>query len=357
MDVGVSGLLAGVGSTVGSIFNASANRKFQQRENQKNRDFNAAQAALSRQYNSQMINQQNAYNSPSAVMDRLRKAGLNPNLAYGDIGSGAQVSVGSTSQSASSNGSVSPSNVDFSGLMQGLLVDSQIKLNEAQANKLNSDTDLNKVELEVQKQMAAGRVTLQGLDIQAQSFQNYKTDAEIREIYLAGDKLEQETKKVEQDILNSKIEYDVLHETWVDLINHNQAMIESDAWREQVKGFMAQWKVDQYTAETYLKTAFSIITLNNSKSKESSANTEVLKKMKDNTEKEGYILDLQKDKLTIEVANDSTLSRTERIMNMVGSAVGTFVGSGVGALVGVRTGKQIFTKPKQVGFVTSGSKR
>lgn len=35
-----------------------------------------------------MWNAQNAYNDPSAVMTRLQRAGLNPNMAYGEIGGG-----------------------------------------------------------------------------------------------------------------------------------------------------------------------------------------------------------------------------------------------------------------------------
>lgn len=42
-------------------------------------------------------NRQNEYNSPAQVMARLKAAGLNPNLAYGDIGSGNAPSVRSSS--------------------------------------------------------------------------------------------------------------------------------------------------------------------------------------------------------------------------------------------------------------------
>lgn len=40
-----------------------------------------------------LINQQNIYNSPLQQMQRLRDAGLNPNLVYGQVSSGSQTSI------------------------------------------------------------------------------------------------------------------------------------------------------------------------------------------------------------------------------------------------------------------------
>jgi hypothetical protein len=40
------------------------------------------------QWSEEMWHMQNQYNHPAAVMQRLKEAGLNPNLAYGEIGAG-----------------------------------------------------------------------------------------------------------------------------------------------------------------------------------------------------------------------------------------------------------------------------
>ena len=42
-------------------------------------------AESTREWNEKMWNKTNEYNSPSAQLARLREAGLNPNLLYGNI--------------------------------------------------------------------------------------------------------------------------------------------------------------------------------------------------------------------------------------------------------------------------------
>lgn len=62
----------------------NANYQIAQMNNQTQMDI----ANANNLYNYQMWQRQNSYNSPSAQMDRLREAGLNPNLAYGSLSEG-----------------------------------------------------------------------------------------------------------------------------------------------------------------------------------------------------------------------------------------------------------------------------
>lgn len=80
-----------------SALNNFFNRRAQNREWRENR--RQAETAYSRDvdmwnrqttWNREMWDLQNEYNLPSAQMDRLRKAGLNPNLMYGNGASGGQ---------------------------------------------------------------------------------------------------------------------------------------------------------------------------------------------------------------------------------------------------------------------------
>ena len=72
-------LITGVSSLVGSAMNNSASERISKETN----EFNAQQAELNRQYQTQMWNLTNEYNSPEQQMARLKAAGLNPNLVYG----------------------------------------------------------------------------------------------------------------------------------------------------------------------------------------------------------------------------------------------------------------------------------
>lgn len=81
-----AGIIAGVGSLLGSGINAIA----QNRANKQNLKLAQYQNAWQSAENDKafknnilMWNMQNAYNSPTAQMSRLRQAGLNPNLVYG----------------------------------------------------------------------------------------------------------------------------------------------------------------------------------------------------------------------------------------------------------------------------------
>lgn len=85
--------------TLGSLFGGiSANKNIdkqiaaQSAENQKMREYNLMLAKQQNQWNLEQWNRENAYNDPSAQMERLRTAGLNPDLVYGS-GSAANISA------------------------------------------------------------------------------------------------------------------------------------------------------------------------------------------------------------------------------------------------------------------------
>ncbi len=102
----VSGLVQGLGSAVGSIFNSSVNRKAVYKTNaaniQMNRENNAAKRELAEYAYTKDLeqwNRENEYNTPESQMRRLAEAGLNPNLVYGS-GAGQSVAAKSPSYKA-----------------------------------------------------------------------------------------------------------------------------------------------------------------------------------------------------------------------------------------------------------------
>lgn len=73
-------MLAALGQLASSIINANTARKNTDKTNQANKEL----AEYSFQKDTEAWNRQNEYNLPSAQMARLRDAGLNPNLVYGN---------------------------------------------------------------------------------------------------------------------------------------------------------------------------------------------------------------------------------------------------------------------------------
>lgn len=72
----ISGLISGLGSLFGSALGFGS----QQMTNAQSMEL----AEYQHQKNLEMWHRQNAYNAPTAQMQRLREAGLNPNLVYGN---------------------------------------------------------------------------------------------------------------------------------------------------------------------------------------------------------------------------------------------------------------------------------
>lgn len=70
-------------SGAAGIFQGSQNRRAIEAANKEQREFATYMYAREQADNIKFWNMQNAYNDPSAQMQRLRDAGLNPNLVYG----------------------------------------------------------------------------------------------------------------------------------------------------------------------------------------------------------------------------------------------------------------------------------
>lgn len=87
----IGGIISGVGSLLGGLGSSAMNNKAVQDTNKANMEIAKYQAQWQQQENEKayqrslnMWNLQNEYNSPTQQMARIRAAGLNPNLVYGN---------------------------------------------------------------------------------------------------------------------------------------------------------------------------------------------------------------------------------------------------------------------------------
>lgn len=83
--MGVASAASSIIGGIGSALQARKNRKFAREMQQRQFDWQRKENELAYERNLEMWNKQNAYNSPAAQMERLKQAGLNPNLAYGNL--------------------------------------------------------------------------------------------------------------------------------------------------------------------------------------------------------------------------------------------------------------------------------
>ena len=113
------GAALNVAGMVSPIGRGLVNTQLQYTTNKENRRFALEQQRLQNQFNLDMWNRQNAYNTPAAQVQRLMAAGLNPNLAYGQLGAGEAGAL--TSAGANYKGEAPQLSGDFAGSVQSFM--------------------------------------------------------------------------------------------------------------------------------------------------------------------------------------------------------------------------------------------
>lgn len=175
---GVPGLIQGLGSLGASLIGNSGAKRRQNLANQQNIEF---------------WNMQNKYNTPKAQMGRLKDAGLNPNLIYGS-GSANTGVAGSIAPSKAA-----PYSIQNPIPLQSALLQSQIDLNNSNANKNNVQADSvggllpgRKAELQFKNDLAEVKLDIQNKtkSEQIETIKNSKLQSDFNVIIKEKDKEE-----------------------------------------------------------------------------------------------------------------------------------------------------------------------
>lgn len=156
------GIGTAVGSIVGSVVGAESSKNAQRRQ------YEMDQNLMNQQFNQNvdMWNMQNAYNSPSAQMERMRKAGLNPAMMYGGKSGGQSGNAGAIAP-------VTPQRTQArnhgQAAMQGMMQFQDIKLKQAQTDNVNAQTEKNQEQSQL---IAQQKLT----EIQETNIRTYKSE-------------------------------------------------------------------------------------------------------------------------------------------------------------------------------------
>lgn len=260
---GVGGVVSGIGNSIYQHFQSKKALKAQQEENEKNRQFNSAQAYLAYQRSVQQWNRENQYNSPSANRSRLQAAGMNPDLAYGDL-SGSFASYGSTT-SASSSGSVTPPPMaslteGFDKLLQSRLTSAQIDNIKANTNKLEHESDILASDAKFRDAYNEGVLKTQNLELSIGESRKKLTDEQAA-------KERALVTQIDQSVKNFKADYDrivastesIKEDTWSKTLNNlfdeatMQSRIESVANELKFKKLEVQTFLQGFLTDLFLK--------------------------------------------------------------------------------------------------------
>lgn len=148
------GAVSGIGNIFSSIHSNSQNMKI----NRMNNEFNAREAEKARQYQTEMWNKTNDWNSPKNVRKRLESAGYNPYLGLDSSNVGTAQNAGSSSP-ASAASPIQNNPVQFDGFQNAL----------STAVQMSNSTKVSNAEvgnLQGQKGLADAKAaaTLSGID-------------------------------------------------------------------------------------------------------------------------------------------------------------------------------------------------
>ncbi|AJK28241.1 hypothetical protein [Eel River basin pequenovirus] len=257
-----------------SALNNVFNRRAQRREWAENR--RQAELAYGRDvemwnrqsaFNREMWDLQNEYNLPSAQMDRLRKAGLNPNLMYGNGASGGQAGAIQQAtmpkyQSARANYSYVPAQVpQILGMYQDFkLKDAQMDLLKEQATTAREKglteaalrsgrriglTHSNAIKYSQAKYAQAFNKL--ELETNQQRLKNLGMDHRLKELDIPYRQARSGLKGIEYDWLKNRgiRPQDAL---WMRLLmNAGSNIMDSNLMKSLIDGFKDSWRNGRYT--------------------------------------------------------------------------------------------------------------
>lgn len=140
------GLGLGAVSSIGNIFSSARSNSKNMQINKMNNDFNAREAEKARQYQTEMWNKTNEWNSPKNVRKRLESAGYNPYLGLDSSNVGIAQSAGSSSP-ASAASPIQNNPLQFDGIQNALStavqMDNATKVSNAEVSNLQGQKSLS----------------------------------------------------------------------------------------------------------------------------------------------------------------------------------------------------------------------
>lgn len=222
---GATSLFAGIRSSKQQQKIIARQIEAQRKENEAQRRYNLMLAEKQNKWNIEQWQRNNDYNTPSAVMSRLRSAGINPHMYYSK---GNAMGGVSTSSPELTSGSPADA-VDTSGMLgqstygQSVQMAMDKAVQVASIRKLNADTRLTEHKADTEEYntdifqsdaafrnaLNSSTLRLNGMEIELKGSQKNLTEGQIGMLrYEAAmlqkqmDKIDQENKLMEEQIAN-----------------------------------------------------------------------------------------------------------------------------------------------------------
>lgn len=265
-----SGIKSGIG-IIGGIANNIAARKqqdraikFQREENEKARQFNKDMAEYQNKIARENIQSERMYNSPASVMQRLKNAGINPDLAFASEGASF---ANASAANAASVGSVPPA--DVGSIIGNTQLPAESILQSVTALKTIAET--GKINADTKK--TQGEITSLDLDNIRKAATNGKMiELDNFQINLAKSTLtlnEAQTDNLRQNLENLKTQNDVMNQQLDEIAAHTRNL-DSSTLLNRVNAFLETKRFDNECIKLAqdIKESDARINLSNAQAKE-----------------------------------------------------------------------------------------
>ena len=275
-------IVGDVASAIGNTVSTNKANKTNMAINQMNNEFNAAEAEKARQFQLDMWNKTNEYNTASSQRQRLEEAGLNPYLMMNGGSAGTAQSSGSTSP-ASAAPPLAMQRQDFSGLSNTLssalqianqtketnanvqTLQSQKSLYDAQANSILSNVDWWKLGPEYKKWSQMTGLARAGLQFQTdrQNLRNMEWSGKLVQAQRLGVLLDNKSKQVLNKYLDEgqRLQLDLMAAQYYDAmasghLKYQQAKSEITKrilMNAEANGYKINNEIAEKTSESYIR--------------------------------------------------------------------------------------------------------
>lgn len=192
--------LAAFGGQMMNNHNINKQLSAQAAENEKNRQYNLKLAQMQNQWNIQQWNNENAYNSPSAQMERMKQAGLNPDMMYGG---GVSGNLAANSPQMTSGAPSSP--MDWSALGNKKTV-LDVAMQKATLDQMEANTEKTKSETKGIDIDNKYKPIEKALGIELTKSQIALNGGMLQELNAKIENIQQQTLNLEQDLVLKKID-------------------------------------------------------------------------------------------------------------------------------------------------------
>jgi len=204
----IVGIASAVASLIGMGMVSRSNKKSQEKQNRLDREHEEYMYNMQKQDSLDAWNRTNAYNSPEEQMNRLRQAGLNPNLVYGKGADTTAQTLSTPKPTPSSKNApmldANALNASMGNVSNKLMEYYDVKRTQAQTDNLNEQNALMKKEALLTDAKTANTVSQTATN----DFQRAQA-IELKDSVLEKAKLENQSLAQQQKALDQKMQLDL----------------------------------------------------------------------------------------------------------------------------------------------------